>query len=78
MQLIVAGISIYGVCDYLVFDGDWRHFWTLFFGMAGIGYLIPPEALKKSTRNRGWISLVMVDFSVLLYGNQYLNAAFAR
>lgn len=67
MQLIVAGISIYGVCDYLVFDGDWRHFWTLFFGMAGIGYLIPPEALKKSTRNRGWISLVMVAISVFCY-----------
>lgn len=67
MQLIVAGISIYGICSYLVFEGDWRHYGPLFLGMAGIGYLIPPEALKKATRNSGWISLVMVAISVFCY-----------
>lgn len=35
--------------------------------MTGIGYLVSPVALENSSRNKGWISLIMVALSAFCY-----------
>ena len=67
IQIIVAGISVFCIYRYRHFAENWQFIGFLYFAMAGIGYLIPPKALVDSTRNRGWISLILIALSVFCY-----------
>lgn len=51
---------IYG---YLCPDKGRRFIVFLYLAMTGIGYLVPQMALENSSRDKGWISLIMVAIS---------------
>lgn len=67
IQLLVAGMSMFCICRYLCPDEGWRFIVFLYLAMSGIGYLVPPMALENSSRNKGWISLIMVALSAFCY-----------
>lgn len=67
IQLIIVGISIFCIYRYRHFAENWGFIGFLYIAMAGIGYLIPTKVLVDSSRNRGWISLIMVAFSAFCY-----------
>lgn len=67
IQLLVAGVSMFCICRYLCPDEGWRFIVFLYLAMTGIGYLVPPMALENSSRNKGWISLIMVALSAFCY-----------
>lgn len=55
---------IYG---YLCPDKGRRFIVFLYLAMTGIGYLVPQMALENSSRDKGWISLIMVALSAFCY-----------
>lgn len=67
LQVIVAGLTIYGLYFYRHYAENWGYADALYLSMAGIGFLIPPKILLSSTQNRGWISLGMILLSVFCY-----------
>lgn len=67
IQLIILGISIFCLYRYWHAADNWRFVGFLYFAMAGIGYLIPTKALVDSSRNRGWISLIMIAITAFCY-----------
>ena len=67
LQVIVAGLTIYGLYFYRHYAENWGYADAIYLSMAGIGFLIPPKILLSSTQNRGWISLGMILLSVFCY-----------
>lgn len=67
IQLLVAGMSMFCIYRYLCLDEGKRFIVFLYLAMTGIGYLVPPRTLKNSSRNNGWISLIMVAISAFCY-----------
>lgn len=67
LQVIVAGLTIYGLYFYRHYAENWGYADALYLSMAGVGFLIPPKILLSSTQNRGWISLGMILLSVFCY-----------
>lgn len=67
IQLLVAGMSMFCIYRYLCLDEGKRFIVFLYLAMTGIGYLVPPGTLKNSSRNNGWISLIMVAISAFCY-----------
>lgn len=67
IQLLVAGMSMFCIYRYLCLDEGKRFIVFLYLAMTGIGYLVPQMALENSSRNKGWISLIMVALSAFCY-----------
>lgn len=67
IQLIVLFLSIFCLYRYRHFAENWYFIGTIYFTMAGMGFLIPPKVITSLKCNKGWISLIMLMLSVFCY-----------
>lgn len=67
IQLIVLLLSILCLYRYRHFAENWNFIGTIYFAMAGVGFLIPSKVIASLKCNKGWISLMMLMLSVFCY-----------
>ena len=67
IQLVVLFISIFCLYRYRHFAENWNFIGTIYYAMAGVGFLIPPKVITSMKCNKGWISLMMLMLSVFCY-----------
>lgn len=66
-QALLFCISAFCLYRYRHFTENWGHIDHLYFGMLGIGFLIPPKTFSSFTHENGWLSSVMLLLSMLCY-----------
>lgn len=66
-KILLAGIALLCLYGYRHASEDWGYADALYASMAMIGFLIPPQTLLSASRNKGWISLILLAVSAFCY-----------
>lgn len=66
-QVLLAGAALFCLYRYRHFAENWGYADALYISMAVIGFLIPPTTLLSASRNKGWISLMLVALCAFCY-----------